>query len=1008
MKMDVKFMDKKQKRILFWVMLGKSETLSVIRNTLTLTLPLVIAGAAAVLINNFPILAYQRLMEGVFGEGWRNFGGYVWNGTLAILSPITVLTIGYSIAERYNLKNPLDTVQPVISGLISFSALMISMEPSSLDWAIPYNWFGVNGLFLAIIIGVVSSRIFLFLYRSPWLRIRYAAQDSGVTLSYVFAAMFPAMLTLGAFAAFKIVLSSAFGIKDIHVLFYEALAHPFRGMGNNLGTALLYNFVRHLLWFFGIHGSNALEPIANEIYVSAAGANELAIAAGEVPPFIFTKTFMDTFISMGGAGNTLSLLIALFLTTKKSGMRRIAEISLLPAVFNINETLLFGLPIVLNPLFLVPFTMVPLVLTVTSWAAATLGLIPINTAPGAWTNPPIISGWVAAGSPSGSIVQLCNLAIGFFIYLPFVRLSERARKYRFEATYGALLRAGAGNAYGALAKESGEIGAVSQVLANDLLASIKKNEQILLKNTPGITFMLDVEMRFVMGSEKAVAFLGYGDMAEMTGLPVSEVFTKVMPGPWIAGAIARCFEVLETSRAVNYEEPVTLISGETMNYQIAITPAEEQDGTCRGVVVVMNDVSELARAREAAEQASLAKGSFLANMSHEMRTPMNAIIGMTTIARGSKDLEQRDYCLTRIDEASTHLLGVINDILDMSKIEANKLELSFVNFNFEKMVQKTVNVNQFRIDEKHQRFSLDIDRAIPQVIEGDDQRLAQVITNLLSNAIKFTPEYGSIRLTVRLVKEEGETCAIQIAVSDTGIGISREEQERLFSSFGQADSGTSRKFGGTGLGLAISKRIVNLMGGDIEIESELGKGSTFSCTIQARRGGEIPAGANLPFGGQGPERQEPVQDNFDGCRILLVEDVEINREIVIALLKQTNIAIDCALNGLDAVKKFTASPGSYDLILMDVQMPEMDGYEATRHIRAFEAARRIQPLERGRARAEFPEHLQGVPIIAMTANVFREDVEKCLAAGMNGHLGKPLILADVLSTLHSFIKPLNH
>ncbi|GHV85499.1 hypothetical protein AGMMS50230_11070 [Spirochaetia bacterium] len=1007
-------MGRKKRSILFWVKLSNIETLSIIRNALTLTLPLVIAGAAAVLINNFPIPVYQRFMGLLFGEGWRSFGAYIWNGTLAILSPVIVFSIGYSIAERHNLKSPRCTVHPVIAGLLSFCALLSVMESSQLDWAIPYSWVGVNGLFLAIIIGFVSARVFLFFYRIPQLRIRFA-NDSSTALSHVFAAMFPAMLTLAVFSLFKIFMAH-FGIRDIHALVYDLLARPFEGLGNNLGTALVYNFFRHILWFFGIHGSNALEPIANEIYVSAAAANELAIAAGKAPPHIFTKTFFDTYISMGGAGNTLSLLAALFVTKKGSGQKRIAEISLLPALFNINETLIFGLPIVLNPIYLIPFTVVPLVLTVSSWAAASLGLLPISPAAASWITPPLISGWIAAGSFAGSFMQAVNLLIGFLIYLPFVRMAERVRKFHFEATYSELLHSGSGNAYGSLAKQSGEIGAISTILANDLLASIKKNEHLLLKNTSGITFMLDLKMCFVLGSEKTVQFLGYRDMQEITGFPFSRLFAGVVSGSWIETMTSRCYEVMESNNAANYEEKIQLTAAkDEVAFQIAITPASEDDGTCRGVVVVMNNVSELALAREAAEQASLAKGAFLANMSHEMRTPMNAIIGMTAIAKKSKEEEKQKYCLLKIEEASTHLLGVINDILDMSKIEANKFELSPVHFNFEKLVRKTVDVIQFRIDEKNQRFILDLDSAIPPVIQADDQRLAQVITNLLSNAVKFTPENGTITLTARLLAEKDNLCTIEIEVSDTGIGISDEQKAHLFTSFEQADSSTSRKFGGTGLGLAISKRIVDLMGGTIKVESENSgnqdssledsqdsnfsgnRGSRFIFTIQARRGKEeTETGENQDLSGKAAD----MAGIFTGRHILLAEDVDINREIVTTLLEPTGIAIDIAVNGIDVVQKFSAKPAVYDLILMDIQMPEMDGYEATRRIRAFEAEH-SQALEGLKEIPQLPEARQGIPIIAMTANVFKEDIERCLAAGMNSHLGKPLVLEDLLTVLHA-------
>ena len=535
-----------------------------------------------------------------------------------------------------------------------------------------------------------------------------------------------------------------------------------------------------------------------------------------------------------------------------------------------------------------------------------------------------------------------------------------------------------------------------------------------------------------------------------------------------------------------------------------------------GVVFAMALLIILMRidaARSKSDRESRHKSAFLANMSHEIRTPMNAIIGMTTIGKTTKDTGRKDHCFTKIQDASNHLLGVINDILDMSKIEANKFELSSSEFNFEKMLQRVVNVVNFRVDEKNQKFTVHIDQIIPKTLIGDDQRIAQVITNLLGNAIKFTPENGSIHLDACMVKEENHICYIKFSVTDTGIGISPSQQDRVFGSFEQAEASTTRKYGGTGLGLPISKNIIELMGGKIWLLSEVNKGSTFTFEIPLRRGvteyrGLLSPDVNLntvrimavdddknileyfseishefkvkcDTASSGEEAIRLVQQNgryhiyfidwkmpgmdgieltselksyhesgksivimitaaewtvvekkaraagvdkflskplfpshiadilnealgidkkkiedestgiegiFDGRRILLVEDVEINRDIVMELLKPTLIEIDCAENGREAVRIFSESPDKYDIIFMDVQMPVMDGYEATMKIRAL----------------KLPQ-AQTIRIIAMTANVFREDIERCLEAGMDNHLGKPLDFRDVIDKLRHYL-----
>ena len=396
--------------------------------------------------------------------------------------------------------------------------------------------------------------------------------------------------------------------------------------------------------------------------------------------------------------------------------------------------------------------------------------------------------------------------------------------------------------------------------------------------------------------------------------------------------------------------------------------------------------AELETALEKARAASLAKSNFLSNMSHEIRTPMNAIIGMTMIGKSASNIEKKDYAFDKIDGASNHLLGVINDILDMSKIEAGKFELSIAEFDFEKTIQKVINVVSFRVDEKQHQLTVNIDPDIPQILIGDDQRLTQVITNLLTNAIKFTPAQGSIRVNTRFIGEEDGLLTIQIDVTDSGIGISPEQQLRVFSSFEQAESNTSRKFGGTGLGLPISRQIVELMGGRIWIESELGCGSTFAFTIKVRRGEKTSVSHQLS-GLDKTDSRQTDRKSFRGCHLLLAEDVEINREIVMALLEPAELEIDCAVNGKMAVQMFGGNPDKYDLIFMDLQMPEMDGFEATRRIRGIDAPKARE-----------------IPIIAMTANVFREDIEKCREAGMNDHIGKPLDFEEVLEKLKMYLK----
>jgi CheY-like chemotaxis protein len=419
-------------------------------------------------------------------------------------------------------------------------------------------------------------------------------------------------------------------------------------------------------------------------------------------------------------------------------------------------------------------------------------------------------------------------------------------------------------------------------------------------------------------------------------------------------------------------------------------------------------------AKELAEQSNAAKTGFLARMSHEMRTPLNAIIGMTAIARQhSHDPEKVAYCLPKISEASVHLLGVITDVLDMSKIDAGKFQLVSAEFDLHRMIHRVIEMMTFRIDEKRHKFDFFIEESIPRLIVADEHRLSQVLTNLLSNAIKFTPPEGYITLRVLPEASRGDTLNLRFETSDNGIGIAEEQRDRLFMLFEQGEGDFSRKHGGVGLGLSICKSIVELMGGEIWVESQLGHGSTFIFEIAVKTGGpgiqdeygenllrmigeipEMPA-AVLPDAAACGEEDAVIENIFSGKTILLAEDVEINREIAIAMLEDTSAKVECAENGIEAVRMYRENPEKYQCILMDIHMPGMDGLEATRRIRTLEESFRKEKT---------PEFSRRIPIIAMTANVFREDVEICLTAGMNDHLGKPIDFDEVMKKLKIYMR----
>jgi signal transduction histidine kinase len=513
---------------------------------------------------------------------------------------------------------------------------------------------------------------------------------------------------------------------------------------------------------------------------------------------------------------------------------------------------------------------------------------------------------------------------------------------------------------------------------------------MFLSNCPDLILFFDAEGRLVFASESYLRSADIPASGMAVGKTYTELLSPIADDEFIARA-GRLFKIsISARKALEAEQDIDFgQKGDLRHYMIELIPMFEENGQAEGIIVFFFDTTEISRARreaekarELAEQSTKAKSDFLSRMSHEMRTPMNAIIGMTNIALDSDDPDRREYCLEKIGEASRHLLGVINDILDMSKIESGKFELSEEAFRFRDMLKRVVGVVNFRVDEKNQTLSVMVGDDIPEVIISDEQRLAQVIANLLSNAVKFTPEGGEISIMAAVSAFDGDICRLRVVVTDNGIGISEEQQSKLFRSFEQADGSISRKFGGTGLGLSISKRIVELMGGRIWAESEFGKGSSFIFEINARAG-------DARERAEEPDEIESVESDdgvFRGKRILLAEDVEINCEVLSSLVEHTEIDIDFARDGREALDMFTAEPDRYEMILMDIHMPEMDGYEATRRIRA-----------------SGHENAATIPIVAMTANVFREDIERCKAAGMNDHLGKPIDAGEVIRKLREYL-----
>ncbi|RZI42357.1 response regulator [Herbaspirillum sp. HC18] len=442
-----------------------------------------------------------------------------------------------------------------------------------------------------------------------------------------------------------------------------------------------------------------------------------------------------------------------------------------------------------------------------------------------------------------------------------------------------------------------------------------------------------------------------------------------------------------------FERTLTKPSGEIGYTLASYLPDTDDAGNVIGFYVFVADITpiklaevrlqelnaEMASARDRAEAASKAKSEFVANMSHEIRTPMNAILGFSRLLQEMPLGKQEHDYATDIEVSARSLLGILNDILDFSKIEAGRLELEHARFSLRDVMNNTSAIvsNDARL--KGIKTVFEVAPEIPHALTGDPLRLQQVLLNLAGNAVKFT-ERGEVAVSARMIGESGNQVTVEFSVQDTGIGIASEHHERLFKAFSQADNSTSRRYGGTGLGLAISERIVGLMGGSITFSSEAGHGSDFRFSAVFGRAAESALASP-----SAPSRLSSFAGRLSGVRILLVEDNEINQRVAGALLRKAGASVETAGNGEVALRMLAEASAPFDVVLMDLHMPVMDGYAAVRLIR--------EQL-----------HMTALPVIAMTANAMEADRERALQAGMNGYVAKPIEMEELVAVLRANLR----
>ena len=506
--------------------------------------------------------------------------------------------------------------------------------------------------------------------------------------------------------------------------------------------------------------------------------------------------------------------------------------------------------------------------------------------------------------------------------------------------------------------------------------------------------------RFI--NHEAERLLGWS-LTELSATQMHEVLNFTDPtGTALHGEQDIVATLLDEQRKYRSEnDTLTAKDGHSFPVSIALVPLIAESRPI-GIVAIFQDITERKRSedrlREAtrrAEEASQAKSEFLANMSHEIRTPMNAIIGMTHLALKQPLGDIARNYLQKVDRAAESLRHLINDILDFSKIEAGKLELDDRPYSTTEVFNGISDMLGVQAEEKGLTLRIELNGTLPEVIRGDPLRLSQILINLCNNAIKFT-EQGEVTVSADATPDatDANTGMLCITVADTGIGISHEQRDKLFQTFTQADTTTTRRYGGTGLGLAISRHLVGLMGGSIEVDSEPGEGSTFRVRIPYRECRDDVAAQSQQFtkpavarAGTAPVAKPATlgeMERLRGAHLLLVEDNDFNQELAVALLTEKGITVDVVENGQLALDRLAEQ--RYDGVLMDCQMPVMDGYTATFRIR------------------ETPG-LESLPVIAMTANVLQSDVERALASGMNDHIGKPIDVKKMFATLARWIQP---
>lgn len=462
--------------------MAEQKHIAAVRRGLLLNMPLVVIGSFASLLMNFPLPAYQQWMASVLGGEWQAIFSAIYNGTFGIMSILLVVVISYFIAEA-SCPAQNGAIHPVMTAIVSLTCLIAIMQPIHNQGLVglPFDWLGILGLFPAILTALIASEVFLHLSVIKKLCIGVFLDEPDPVVSQAVNGIIPAAITVILFSLLKYMGIIA-GIKDLHQLFYNLIKLPFVEMQNTLGTAVVFEFMVQFLWFFGIHGQNVLSAILQSFYGSATENNMAIYLAGGLPTEILTSSFINAYVTIGGTGSTLCLIIAILMVRRKGNRAWLAKLSILPGVFNINELLVFGLPIVLNPIYLIPFVMAPIIMTLLAYIGITAGFVPIPTGDLNWTTPAFLSGYMASRSWAGVALQLTNIIVGVAIYLPFVILADKQKnlemKHALDSLFEAVVSEQTYANQGILVRRD-SVGNLARILAHDLKGALTRQELIL-------------------------------------------------------------------------------------------------------------------------------------------------------------------------------------------------------------------------------------------------------------------------------------------------------------------------------------------------------------------------------------------------------------------------------------------------------------------------------------------------------------------------------------------------